>query len=84
MHLPWLRELPPVRASTATSRLWIPRAEVVGQYDARRGTDGEGDDVVLDAVREAMPPFSPEAVIGEFATVARSYGVRHVRATVRR
>lgn len=38
----------------------------------------EGDDVVLDAVREAVPPFSPEAVVAEFARVARSYGARQV------
>ena len=38
----------------------------------------EGDDVVLDALREATPPFSPEAVVGEFVQVARSYGARRV------
>jgi hypothetical protein len=31
--------------------------------------------VVLDAVREAKPPFSPEAVCEEFATLLKSYGV---------
>ncbi len=47
---------------------------------ARRGAIAhrEGDDVVLDALREATPPFSPEAVVGEFVQVARSYGARRV------
>jgi hypothetical protein len=30
---------------------------------------------VLDAIRERKPPFSPEDVIGEFATLLKSYGV---------
>jgi hypothetical protein len=40
--------------------------------------DGAGL-VVLDAVRERRPPFSPEAVVAEFAAVLRSYRV--TRAT---
>jgi hypothetical protein len=31
--------------------------------------------VVLDAVREVRPPFSPEAVVAEFAALAKSYRV---------
>ena len=38
----------------------------------------EGDDAVLDALREARPPFSPEAVVGEFAELLRSYRLRSV------
>lgn len=38
----------------------------------------EGDDAVLDAVREAIPPFSPEAVVATFAALIRSYGIRSV------
>jgi hypothetical protein len=34
--------------------------------------------MVVDAVREAKPPFSPEAVCAEFATVCKSYGVSKV------
>lgn len=33
---------------------------------------------VLDALREAKPPFSPEAVVGEFADLLRSYRLRSV------
>ena len=31
--------------------------------------------VVIDAIREARPPFSPETVTGEFATLLKSYAV---------
>jgi len=34
----------------------------------------EGERVVLDAVREVKPPFSPDAVVGEFATLLKAYG----------
>lgn len=35
----------------------------------------EGDMAVLDAVRERKPPFSPEAVVSEFCTFLKGYGV---------
>jgi hypothetical protein len=38
----------------------------------------EGDRVVLDAIREAVPPFSPDGVVAEFAALLKSYGVRKV------
>lgn len=38
----------------------------------------EGDTVVLDCVREVAPPFSPQAVVGSFASVLAAYGVRSV------
>ena len=34
--------------------------------------------VVLDAIREVRPPFSPESVVAEFAALARSYGCRTI------
>lgn len=39
----------------------------------------DGDRLVLDCVRERRPPFSPDAVTAEFATVCKSYGVSSVR-----
>ncbi len=33
----------------------------------------EGDTAILDAVREAKPPFNPEAVVDEFAELLKSY-----------
>lgn len=39
----------------------------------------EADGVVrLDALREVRPPFSPEAVVVEFAATLRAYGVKQV------
>ncbi|WP_352653719.1 terminase family protein [Mesorhizobium sp. M0317] len=38
----------------------------------------EGEDVILDAVRETVPPFSPEAVVAEFAQLIHSYGASEV------
>ncbi len=39
---------------------------------------GEGDRVVLDAVREVRPPFSPENATQDFAVLLKAYGVRRV------
>ena len=33
---------------------------------------------VLDLIREVKPPFSPEAVVADFATTLRSYGISRV------
>ncbi len=37
-----------------------------------------GERAVLDCLREVQPPFSPEAVVEEFAAVLRAYGVTEV------
>jgi hypothetical protein len=39
----------------------------------------EGDAVILDAVRERKPPFSPDAVVTEFAALLKSYHIGSVR-----
>ena len=38
----------------------------------------EREKVVLDVLRESVPPFSPEFVVREFAAVLRQYGVSEV------
>lgn len=38
----------------------------------------EGETAILDCLREIRPPFSPEVVVQEFATVMRAYGVSAV------
>jgi len=38
----------------------------------------ENDVAILDAVREVKPPFSPESVVQEFATLLKIYGVATV------
>ena len=37
-----------------------------------------GDMTVLDCLREVRPPFSPEQVVGEFATLLKSYRINAV------
>jgi hypothetical protein len=36
--------------------------------------------VVLDVLREARPPFTPESVVAEFSGLLRSFGVSTIRA----
>jgi hypothetical protein len=38
----------------------------------------EGERIFIDAIREIQPPFSPEAVITEFAALCKSYRVRKI------
>ncbi|MFW6068108.1 MAG: hypothetical protein ACOC9E_00855 [Chloroflexota bacterium] len=38
----------------------------------------EADQIVIDALRERRPPFSPEAVVGEYAELLRAYRVARV------
>jgi hypothetical protein len=38
----------------------------------------EGTRAVLDVVREVRPPFSPESVVSEFASVLKTYRIRSV------
>ena len=38
----------------------------------------EGTTIVLDAVREARPPFSPDQVVQDFAALLKSYGITSV------
>jgi hypothetical protein len=38
----------------------------------------EGERIYIDATREIQPPFSPEAVINEFAALCRAYRVRTI------
>jgi len=50
------------------------------QQGSNRIKEADDDNwhIVLDAVREVRPPFSPEQVVSEFATLIRSYGLRSV------
>ena len=43
-------------------------------------THREGDKVVVDAVRERRPPFSPDDVVIEFAATLKSYGIGTVQS----
>jgi hypothetical protein len=48
-------------------------------HTEKKGDRKDGARVILDAVREVRPPFSPDAVVEEFEGVLRSYGIRQVR-----
>jgi hypothetical protein len=66
-----------------------PQTQTRRQYfaflDAAGGSGGDsmtlaishadGEKAVLDAVRERRPPFSPDAVVEEFSSVLKSYGI---------
>jgi hypothetical protein len=39
----------------------------------------EGDKVIIDAIRERRPPFSPEQVVDEFAGLLKSYHVTKIQ-----
>jgi hypothetical protein len=38
----------------------------------------EGERTIVDAIREARPPFSPESVVSDFCTLLRTYGIKTV------
>ena len=45
---------------------------------AHREGENESSTVIIDAIREVRPPFSPEAVVSEFADLLKSYRVSRV------
>jgi hypothetical protein len=67
----------------------VPGIKYFGFVDAATGTGTDsmalgiahvvGTEVVLDAIRERKPQFSPEAVAGEHTALLRLYGVTEVR-----
>ena len=38
----------------------------------------QGDRIIIDAIRETRPPFSPEGVVDDFATLLKSYQIYRV------
>lgn len=84
-------ELDAVRAVTVPGRRELPPVEetrYVGFTDPSGGSQDsftlalahrEAERVVLDVVRERRPPFSPEAVVREFAEVLAAYRVTEVQ-----
>lgn len=74
--IPGRHELPPV-----------PGVQFVAFTDPSGGskdswtlaiTHKDGDCVTLDATRSIKPPFSPAAVVAEYADLLKSYGIRDV------
>jgi len=78
-------ELPPVLPGPARDRdpRAVPPPVYVGFVDAAGGTGGdsftcavahpEGERVILDALRERRPPFSPTDAVEEISALLRSY-----------
>lgn len=80
-----------IRAVTVPDRRELPRlagVRYVGFLDPSGGSQDaftvaiahrEGSDrAVLDCTRERRPPFSPDAVVEEYATLLKAYGVQTV------
>jgi hypothetical protein len=74
--IPGRRELPPVEG-VSYSAFCDPRG---GSSDSMTlaVVHKENGTAVLDAIREARPPFSPEVVVGDFADTLRRYHLSHV------
>jgi hypothetical protein len=70
-------ELPPQRGVSYTAFVDVSggSADSMSLALGHTGPDGEG---ILDVVREVIPPFSPESIVGEFAQTMKNYGVYSV------
>ena len=66
------------RTATATPRSSIPSGGS-GDSFTLAIAHKEGEIGILDCVREVRPPFSPEAVVQEFADLLKTYRVTKVR-----
>jgi hypothetical protein len=79
-----------VEACVVAGRFELPRVDAIryhGFTDPSGGSSDsmtlavahlQGDRVVLDALRERRPPFSPDDVVAEFASALKSYGISTV------
>ena len=76
-HTPGLVERPP--SSSSNYHAFVDPAGGSGSDSMTLAiSHSEGDLSVLDALREMRPPFSPEAVVEEFATLLHTYRVTTV------
>jgi hypothetical protein len=64
-----------------------PNLQYVGFCDPSGGSNdaftlaiahAEGEHVIIDAIRETRPPFSPESVVADYTALLRSYSIRTV------
>lgn len=67
----------PMMKNTRYSAFVDPSGGSADSMTLAVGHDEKGI-VVIDALREIRPPFSPEAVVEEFAVLLKTYGVRSV------
>jgi hypothetical protein len=81
-----------VEAAVVLGRYELPRADNVryhGFVDPSGGSSDSmtlavahtiGDNrIIIGAIRERRPPFSPDDAVGEFATLLKSYGIGRVK-----
>lgn len=73
---PGIRERPPI-AGQLYSAFVDPSGGSADSFTMAIGHK-EDDGHILDAIRERKPPFSPEDVVTEFATLLKSYGITTV------
>ena len=57
------------------SREAVEACVALGVRDCRRCRRSGRGDTILDAIRERRPPFSPEAVVADFAGLLKSYRI---------
>lgn len=76
--IPDRRELPPRRDTRYFA--YVDSAGGAGTGDSMCLAIGhrEGDTVIVDAIREQVPPFSPDATVSEFVALLERYGVGEV------
>jgi hypothetical protein len=76
--MPGVRELMP--AVTVTYKAFVdPSGGSADSFTLAIGhLDGQRDTCVVDAIREFIPPFSPEACVAELSQLLKSYHVTRV------
>lgn len=79
-----------IDAATVENRFEMPRVEGIRYYGFTDPSGGsqdswtlaiahrDGDKILLDAIRETRPQFSPAAVVADYAKVLKGYGVAEV------
>jgi hypothetical protein len=74
---PGVRERAPERRNLYTA--FVDPSGGVADSMSLAVSHKEGDTVILDALREVKPPFSPEAIVEEFADLLKRYRITKVR-----
>jgi hypothetical protein len=74
--VPDRKELPPAKGLAYVAFLDPSGGRQDSMTLAIAHLDGRTDRVVVDAAREARPPFAPKSVVEEFAQLLKDYGIR--------
>lgn len=80
-----------IEAAIASNAVELPPADGVNYFGFVDPSGGahdsftlaiahrEGDEVVLDAIRETKPPFSPESVVADYSALLKAYRIATVK-----